>query len=199
MIKKLCTRQLLKYYHKAYSEPLVLGIYKLFYVMEIWKDIKDYEGLYKVSNLGNIKSIGRYNKRGYELRSRVKKLTKRHDGYLVVSLSNNGLKKTKTVHRLVMLSFIPNPNNLSEINHIDEDKSNNILSNLEWSTTRYNTNYSANRKSTSKYSGVCWSTFANKWVSYCRMNNQQNYLGLFDKEENAAQAYICFCAIHDLK
>ena len=97
--------------------------------MEEWRDIEGYEGLYQVSNLGNIKSL----KDNYG-RSRIKilKLKKRKDGYIQINLHKNGIIKTFRVHQLVARAFIDNPNNLKEINHKDENPSNNRVDNLEW-------------------------------------------------------------------
>ena len=101
--------------------------------VEIWKDISGYEGMYQVSNLGRVKSF----KQGKE---RILKPGSCR-GYLLVGLSKNGKMKTYTVHRLIAQAFIPNPNNLPELNHIDEDKTNNKLENLEWCNRKYNNNY----------------------------------------------------------
>ena len=100
---------------------------------EIWKDKKDYEGHYQVSNLGRVKSI----KFGKEiiLKQKIR------GGYYSVGLSKNGIVKTYYVHRLVAEAFIDNPNNYKEVNHKDECKSNNIVSNLEWCDAKYNRNY----------------------------------------------------------
>lgn len=106
---------------------------------EIWKDILGYEGLYQVSNFGRVKSL----KFGKE---RILKLTKDKDGYLIVNLYKAGRIKTVKVHRLVAEAFLPNPDNLPLINHKDEDKSNNIVSNLEWYDVKYNTNYGTRNK-----------------------------------------------------
>ena len=102
--------------------------------MEIWKDIKDYEGMYQVSSEGRVKSL----KYGEE---KILKNNKNNSGYLSVSLSKDGKRKTYSIHRLVAQAFISNPNNLLEINHIDEDKTNNRVENLEWCTKQYNNNY----------------------------------------------------------
>ena len=111
------------------------------YDNEIWKDIKGYEGLYQVSNLGRVK-----NKR----RNRLLKLRLERNGYLRVSLYKNSKVSCKFVHRLVAQNFIPNPNNLEYVNHKDEDKSNNDASNLEWCTRRYNNSYGTRGKRISK-------------------------------------------------
>lgn len=98
---------------------------------EIWKDIKDYEGKYKVSNLGNVKSVKK-NKNCYLSNSKC---------YKRVLLSKNGDKKGYAVHRLVAQAFIPNPNNYPCVNHIDCDGSNNKVDNLEWVSYKENNNY----------------------------------------------------------
>lgn len=101
---------------------------------EIWKPIKDYEGLYEVSNLGRIKS------RGYK-KEKILKATKDNNGYLLVYLYKGGKRKTFKLHRIVATAFITNPNKLPEINHKDENKENNHVSNLEFCDRKYNLNY----------------------------------------------------------
>lgn len=106
--------------------------------MEIWKDIKDYEGLYQVSNYGRVRSIGN----GYTWKTvRILKQTKQKNGYMFVTLYKEGKQKHSYIHRLVAEVFVPNPYNLPQINHKDEDKSNNNFNNLEWCTSKYNNNY----------------------------------------------------------
>lgn len=105
---------------------------------EIWKDIPGYEGLYQASNCGNIRSL---NWRNMNI-VRNLYLKPHNKGYLQVELAKNGKKKMITVHRLVALTFIPNPDNLPVINHKDENKMNNGVENLEWCTVSYNTSYS---------------------------------------------------------
>lgn len=111
---------------------------------EIWKDIKGYEGLYQVSNLGRVKSLERNIKgrRGItRIKEKILNLVQDKDGYFIVTLCNNGKQKTCKVHRLVGETFIKNPNNFPQINHKDENKQNNKVSNLEFCTQKYNTNY----------------------------------------------------------
>ena len=107
---------------------------------EIWKPVVGYEGLYEVSNLGNVKTLHYYGGRRQKLMS----LGKRSDGYLTVGLSKNGICKHYSVHRLVAIAFIPNPDNLEMVNHKDENKENNNADNLEWCTRSYNQLYSIN-------------------------------------------------------
>lgn len=113
---------------------------------EIWKDIKGYEGLYQVSNLGNVKSINRYVKynrwkESNSLQLRKEKMlakTKTNNGYLRIMLSKNGSHKMVLLHRLVANAFISNQNNYSQVNHIDCNKENNCVSNLEWCSCKMN-------------------------------------------------------------
>ena len=106
-------------------------------MIEIWKDIKGYEGLYKISNYGEVYSIRR---------GKLLKCKKGNHGYERVGLSKNGKTKLFLRHRLVAEAFIPNPNCLPQVNHIDEDKSNNRCDNLEWCDSKYNCNYGSRNK-----------------------------------------------------
>ena len=125
---------------------------------EIWKPIKGYEGLYEVSSFGNVRSLDRtilVIRNGMQYYCPIKgkllrPLVKRH-GYLGVQLYGRGGHKTRglkgfSVHRLVAETFIPNPNNLPEVNHIDEDKTNNRVDNLEWITHIENSNHGTRGK-----------------------------------------------------
>lgn len=110
--------------------------------IEVWKNVLGYEGLYQVSNLGRIKSLCRKTKRGnisYKVRILKPGLT---DGYERVVLTKYGLRNTKKVHRLVAQAFIPNLKNKPQVNHIDFNRSNNIVANLEWSTQLENNRHS---------------------------------------------------------
>lgn len=113
---------------------------------EIWKDIKGYEGLYQISNLGRVKSLN-YKRTGIE---EILKSKKMRNGYLRITLNKNGKYKTFAVHRLVAEAFINNPNNLPEVNHKDEDKQNNCVWNLEYCDRRYNVNYGTRNKRVSE-------------------------------------------------
>ena len=108
---------------------------------EIWKDVAEYEGFYKVSDKGNIYSVERRNSRGYGRGGRILKPKYDGKGYPQVNLHKNGKSKTTTVHRLVAEAFIPNPESLPQVNHIDEVKDNNNVENLEWCDSKYNINY----------------------------------------------------------
>lgn len=110
---------------------------------EIWKDVVGYEGLYQVSNMGRVRSF----KRG---KVRVLKPNTNKRGYLHVVLSKNNSLKTLRIHRLVAQAFLPNPNNLPQVNHKDEDKTNNIVTNLEYCDAKYNSNYGTRNEKISK-------------------------------------------------
>lgn len=107
--------------------------------MEEWKNIEGYDGLYKVSNLGRVKSLGNGNSNNSK--EKLLKPIKRKGGYLAVSLYKEGKLKKFSVHRLVAQSFIENPNNFNEVNHKDENKVNNSVNNLEWCDRKYNCNF----------------------------------------------------------
>lgn len=104
---------------------------------EIWKDIEGYEGIYQVSNLGNVRSLG--NGKTHKSERILKQGTTL--GYKTVILCKDGITSSKRVHRLVAEAFIKNPQNFDIVNHKDENKTNNCVENLEWCTMQYNTNY----------------------------------------------------------
>lgn len=110
---------------------------------EEWRDIEGYEGLYQVSNLGRVKSLRDKNNKERELILKPKIM---RNGYLKVDLCKNGKQKTFTVHRLVATVFISNPKNFPVVNHKDENKLNNNVSNLEWCTVLYNNCYGTRLK-----------------------------------------------------
>ena len=117
--------------------------------MEEWKEIPGYEGLYEVSNTGNVKSL---------IKNNIIKGFINKKGYIQVSLSKNGIIKKFSVHRLVAQAFLQNPYNLPQVNHRDEDKINNNVDNLEWCDAKYNNNYGTARiraKETAIKNGYC--------------------------------------------
>ena len=111
---------------------------------EQWKPIKGYEGIYEVSDLGRVRSLPRMLTDSKGRRHPVPmKMLKMHDrkGYDSVTLHDMGRKAIMSVHRLVAMAFIPNPDNLPVVNHRDENPKNNQVSNLEWCDISYNTRY----------------------------------------------------------
>lgn len=122
---------------------------------EIWKDVQDYDGRYRVSNLGRVKSIRTFkNVRNntIHVQSKVLKPQANNSGYLFVMLHKSGKYKHCYLHRLVAEAFILNPNRFPTVNHIDGNKENNKVTNLEWAS------YSANNK----HAYNCGLTHSNK-------------------------------------
>ncbi len=115
-------------------------------VKELWKPVVGFEGIYEVSNLGNVRSLDRIvtYRDGRKVYYKGKILSQKINikwGYKEVVLYKHRQGKTYRVNRLVALAFLPNPDNLPEVNHIDEDKTNNKVDNLEWCSRKYNCNY----------------------------------------------------------
>lgn len=112
--------------------------------MEIWKDIKDYEGRYQISSYGRVRSIKRTANHIHGVRTVNSKLLKLNTShrYSNISLSKNSLMSRFTIHRLAASHFIPNPEDLPQVNHIDGDRRNNHVSNLEWCTASHNQKHS---------------------------------------------------------
>lgn len=147
---------------------------------EIWKDIKGYEGIYQVSNQGNIKRTGR----------RFLKPNSINGGYLKVNLSKNNVVKTFKVHQLVAIHFLnhtPCGMNLV-VNHINLNKHDNNCKNLEITTSRENSNLK-HIKSSSKYVGVSWHKRDKLWCAQIRINGKGKHLGGFINEIEAHYAY----------
>ena len=122
--------------------------------VEIWKDYKDYEGLYQASNIGRMRSLDRWvsSKNGSMrfIKGRILKLFNNNQGYLHVVLSKNNKVKAYLVHRIIAETFLPNTDNLPCVNHKDEDKTNNSVENLEWCDAKYNSNYGTRNERMSK-------------------------------------------------
>ena len=112
---------------------------------EIWKPVDGFEGYYEISNLGNLRSVDKYIRWGRNkgriryFPSKILSPSINNSGYKIHTLSKPGSKPVcKTIHRMVATTFIPNPHNLSDVNHIDENKNNNSVDNLEWVSHKEN-------------------------------------------------------------
>ena len=108
-------------------------------MIEEWRPIEGYEGLYEVSSYGRVRSLDRFYYRLHK--GKVLSPTKDRYGYLTVTLNYNGKSKTIKIHRLVAQAFLPNPDNLPQVNHKNEVKSDNCVDNLEWCDAKYNNKY----------------------------------------------------------
>lgn len=152
--------------------------------MEIWKFIPNHDNKYQVSNLGNVKSL-HFGK---------EKILKTHistNGYLILILYKNKKPKTRTIHQLVAQTFLnhkPDGSQKIVVDHINNDKTDNRLDNLQLITQRENKTKDQ-KKSSSIYTGVVWSKSVGKWMSSIRYNGKKIYLGYFIKEYDAHIAY----------
>lgn len=113
--------------------------------IEQWKFIPGFEGLYMVSNFGRAKSLDRITYDNRKIKGTILTPVKRK-GYLYVHLRNGSISKHFSVHRLVAMAFIPNPDNLPQVNHRNENKTDNRVENLEWCSCSYNLNYGTRNK-----------------------------------------------------
>tara|TARA_R100000541_G_scaffold3673_1_gene10949 strand:+ start:284 stop:796 length:513 start_codon:yes stop_codon:yes gene_type:complete len=159
--------------------------------MEIFKDITGFEGLYQVSNYGNVRSLDRVDSRGYNLKGKAMKHRLNSTGYYMVNLKGKIKQKNCTVHQLVAIEFLnhkPNGNKGLVVDHVNNDKTINRLDNLQLISQREN--LSKDRKGcSSKYAGVCWHKPSSKWIAKIHINGKQKYLGLFTDETEASTAY----------
>lgn len=162
---------------------------------EKWADIKGFEGLYQVSNLGRVKSLPR---QGTYATPHILVPSKDKNGYLHVGLLKNSIRKTKRVHRLVAEAFIDNPDKLPEINHKDENKQNNQVSNLEWCTRKYNVNYGSRTEKTQKAvmqfnkAGVLVATYKglNEIKRALKIKNVSNISNVCKGKRKSAYGYV---------
>lgn len=155
--------------------------------MEEWKDIEGYEGLYQISSEGRVKSLERFRKGKHNslvfVNEKILKGVKDKDDYLKVILYKEGKVKTHKIHRLVASAFLPNPDNLLEINHIDENKQNNCLDNLEFCDRSYNINFGSRteRMAKSHSKPVLQFTkemeFVRKWESGTQVQRELGFYG----------------------
>lgn len=155
---------------------------------EIWRDVPGYNGFYEVSNLGRVKSCN-YRKTGKE---KILKQFLSPNGYFQLVLSLFGNKQTFCVHQLVGICFLGYDlkDGNTVIDHINNNKTDNRVDNLQITTYRHNTSKDQFRHNrTSKYTGVSWDKFKNKWKAFIRIDGHVKYLGSFDDEKKASLAY----------
>jgi hypothetical protein len=152
--------------------------------MEIWNSVRGYMFLYEVSTTGKIRNANT---------RKEFKLAPRKDGYIRVGLRKNNVFKQHYLARLIYDSFMGIPDLSFEVNHIDKDKNNNCLSNLELITKRENCCHRSKTKlnKSSNYSGVC-KTYNNKYRAYIYIDNKQKSLGYYHTEIEAYQARVNF-------
>ena len=174
---------------------------------EVWKPIKGYEEFYEVSNAGRIRSKDRKmvlsdGKRNWEYikKGRILKPVTRQHGYLGVMLYGKGGQKTRgfktfSVHRLVAEAFIPNPNGLPEVNHIDEDKTNNRVENLQWVSHIDNTNYgTAIKRRIEKAINGIQSRSIEQYTKDGTLVAEYPSIAEAERQTGFAKANICRCA-----
>ena len=157
---------------------------------EVWKEVPGYEGRYQVSNRGEIKSLDRKNSRGTRLKERLLKQNPAGGGYLRVNLCKESKVKGFQVHQLVAMAFlnhIPCGYKLV-VDHIDGNKLNNHLDNLQVITNRENTSKDR-RGGSSRYVGVCFRKDTKKWKAQIQINGKIKNLGSFTNELEAGEAY----------
>jgi len=162
---------------------------------EIWKDIPGYEGLYQVSNMGRVKSLERMvdDWRGgkRKIGERVLKPRIGGGGYQTVLLYKEGCRDLR-IHQLVAITFLnhtPNGHTIV-VDHVDEDKINNRLDNLQLISNRENTSKGYRHKKTSSiFTGVSWHKMYKKWSANIWIDGKNKYLGRFDTELEAHEAY----------
>ena len=154
---------------------------------EEWRDIPNYENKYLVSNLGNVKSL---NYRG-NTNTEHKLTFDTSSGYARVTLfDKNGCRKKFSVHFLVAITFISNPNKLPCINHKDENKLNNEVSNLEWCTHKYNSNYGTAIERTKSHSQK---VYEQRRKPVCQYDFDGNFINIFSDGMSAAK----WCKVKD--
>jgi hypothetical protein len=163
--------------------------------MENWIDIKGFEGLYQVSNLGNIRSLDReitvgYNNHKRTYKGRMLKKVVNGVGYEVVILNTQQRREYMYVHQIVVDNFININRTGLVIDHINNIKTDNRLKNLQITTYRINTSKDKNKsKTTSEYTGVHYNKKINRWRASAVINGKSRHIGYYDDEISAHEAY----------
>ena len=159
---------------------------------EVWKDIKGYEGIYKVSNLGRIYSVHRYN-RGRIFGDKIKKPLVDNRSRYTVSLNKNGKYRIFVLARLVAEAFVenPNPKIYTEVNHLDENPANNRAENLEWCTHKYNCNYGTRIKRIKEKQNIAVLQFTLDGTFVAEYDSMHNAA----KDLKADAGHICDCCL----
>jgi len=152
-------------------------------IIEEYKDIIDYEDTYQISNFGNVRN---------KKTGRILKHTEgKTDKYYYISLCKDGKQQNTKIHRLVALYFVENLENKPYVDHIDNNKLNNVSTNLRWATKQENNRnkiiYSNN---TSGFKGVVYDKIYNKWQARTRIDGKSICFGCFDKIEDAIEARV---------
>lgn len=178
--------------NEAYSVAKANGWHEEGHSNEHWMPVKGFEGVYMVSNMGRVKSVDRItiskNGKRMPFKETILKPKVGRGGYMYLTLHWGAIKKTAKIHRLVAEAFIPNPLNKPQVNHIDEDKTNNMYSNLEWCTAKENCNHGTHnirmsmngRNAPSKSSPVLQFSLQGdlikRWESLCEIERSLGFL-----------------------
>jgi len=166
------------------SQPICCNGWVFYFIMENWVNVKDYEGHYLVSNYGKIKNA----KSQKILKPRIDRY-----GYIYYGFLKNGIHKQINIHRVVALSFLPNDNIKNQVNHIDGDKTNNNVLNLEWVSYIENASHRSKKMhKSSKFLGVTFNKNEQKWKSQIFFNGTKKGLGTYKTEIEAYQARVNF-------
>lgn len=171
---------------------------------EKWRPVVGYEGFYEVSDCGNMRSLDRYagSRVGNGKFINGQNLNKPIDnksGYRYVSLNKKGKGRSTRIHRIVALAFIPNPDKLPQVNHIDGDKSNNCVSNLEWCNNRENITHARILVGTaSRCYGTYYSKKDKKWVAAIGVGFKTIRIGGFNRQQDANKAVKKYLIDHKI-
>ena len=158
---------------------------------ELWLPVPDFEGYYEVSNLGRIKSLSRIvHVTNRVLKEKFNSMHLKRDGYHSVLLRKPGVKKTIQLHRIVAKAFIKNPDNKDAVNHIDGNKLNNCVNNLEWVSNRENSCHYYSNINSGTPVGVHYRKERNKYCAHIHVNKKKVWLGQYDTKEQAYEARV---------